>query len=79
MVPQERVLRMIFNTTGGSRWTVNINNPRTNLNSEMVRNAMEGVIAANVFRTNAGELGGINRAFLITSDITDFEVTDQDQ
>jgi uncharacterized protein with ACT and thioredoxin-like domain len=51
-----QTLQMRFRTQGGSIVTLNLNNPRDNLTAAEVQNAMDQIIAKNVFLTGSGAL-----------------------
>ena len=57
---------MVFNTTTGSRRTMRINNPNTDMPTEDIRDAIDQMIANDIFDPQRGGLESLNRVELTT-------------
>lgn len=56
MATTTKVLRMVFRNQSGGNVTMNLNNPRADLTAADIEQAMDLVIARNVFTSAGGDL-----------------------
>ena len=68
-----KVLELKFDAENGKTMTFSINEPKTELTPSEIREAMESIIAANVFHLNGFSLTAINQARLIERNVSDIE------
>ena len=66
------VLQMVFRTAGGSRKTISIEDPKTDLTDEQVQSAMSAIMAKNIFSTGTGDLVEALEARKVTTTVTEF-------
>ncbi|KUK10442.1 MAG: Uncharacterized protein XD50_1309 [Clostridia bacterium 41_269] len=67
-------LQLTFRTAGGSRRTISIEDPKTNLTDVEVQAAMDTIIAKNIFGTSDGDLVGVVSAQIVTTEVQEFNV-----
>lgn len=60
-----QVLEMKFNTANGKIFTISLNNPKPNLTASDISNAMEVIIAQDVFHNEGNGLVSIKSARII--------------
>ena len=66
-----QVLEMQFETLGGKKLTISVDEPRTNLTALEVETGMQALIASNVFEVNGFGLGNAFSARLIERNVSD--------
>lgn len=66
-----QVLEMQFETLGGKKLTISVDEPRTNLTALEVETGMQALIASNVFEVNGFGLGNVFSARLIERNVSD--------
>lgn len=66
-----KVLELKFDVENGKSMTFSINEPNTELTPSEIREAMESIIAADVFHLNGFSLVAINQARIIERNVTD--------
>ncbi|WP_141432381.1 DUF2922 domain-containing protein [Bacillus sp. 03113] len=67
-------LDLQFITENGKTTTISIENPIEPVNTAVVKQAMDQMIAANIFATNNGNLTAVKGAKLIDRTVTDYEL-----
>ncbi|MBB5148585.1 MULTISPECIES: DUF2922 domain-containing protein [Ureibacillus] len=65
------VLEMKFEAANGKILTLSLNDPKPNLTSTDVSNAMQMIINQDVFHLDGAPLAGVKQARLIDKTITD--------
>lgn len=55
-ITNQKVLRMVFTTTGGKAFTITLPQPKTALTLAQVEAAMDLILAKNIFATSSGDL-----------------------
>ena len=66
-----QVLEMQFETLGGKKLTISVDEPRTNLTALEVETGMQALIVSNVFEVNGFGLGNAFSARLIERNVSD--------
>ncbi len=67
-------LEMIFQTSTGRRSTIRVPDPGDTLTATDVQNAMNGIIAKNVFHVDGASYTGILGARIVTRDVSELQV-----
>lgn len=67
-------LEMEFLDNLGKKFVLSIDNPRADLSPQEVKTAMEGILAHNVFQSQAGDLSLINDARVVTTRVDKLEI-----
>lgn len=62
----EVTLQLVFLNEGGSRVTLSVPNPREELSASVLEDAMDAIIAADVFISPGGGLANKVRASLVS-------------
>lgn len=65
-----RVLEMKFEAANGKVFTLSLNDPKPNLTSSEISNAMQSIINHDVFHVEGASLSSIKQARLIDKTIT---------
>lgn len=65
-------LQLIFRTAEGSRKTISVEDPKTDLTDAQVQSAMETIVAKNIFSTSGGDLVEPLEARKVTTTIDEF-------
>ena len=66
----KKVLRMQFETEGGSKSLVTVSDPKANLSEETIKAAMLTLIEKNIFKTKDGSLASpFNAKIVETSEV----------
>lgn len=68
-------LQLIFRTSTGSRKTISVEDPKTDLTNAQVQSAMNTIVAKNVFQTVDGDLVAAIDARRVTTEIDDFAIS----
>ncbi|MFD1204327.1 MULTISPECIES: DUF2922 domain-containing protein [Sporosarcina] len=66
-----KTLQLHFNTAAGKQTTLSVDNPRGDLTSEEVEDAMQLIIDANVFEVDGSPLATLKSARLIERNVTE--------
>jgi hypothetical protein len=66
-----QVLEMQFETSGGKKLTISVDEPRTNLTTLEVETGMQALITSNVFEVNGFGLANALSARLIERNVSD--------
>lgn len=66
-----RRLELIFQNASGRRFTLVVQDPRTDLTSGEVQSAMELILSRNIFASSGGDLVGIEGARVVSQEITE--------
>ena len=66
-----QLLEMQFETSGGKKLTISVDEPRANLTTLDVETGMQALIASNVFEVNGFGLANASSARLIERNVTD--------
>ncbi|HSO58451.1 MAG TPA: DUF2922 domain-containing protein [Paenisporosarcina sp.] len=66
-----QVLEMQFETSGGKKLTISVDEPRANLTALEVETGMQAIIASSVFEVNGFELASAFSARLIERNVSD--------
>lgn len=66
-----QVLEMQFETSGGKKLTISVDEPRTNLTALEVETGMQALIASDVFEVNGFGLSSTFSARLIERNVSD--------
>ncbi|HHW06835.1 MAG TPA: DUF2922 domain-containing protein [Clostridia bacterium] len=64
-------LEMSFRNAEGRRVTLSVLNPREDLSTQEVRDAMEAIVAHNVFTSNGGDLVEVIGARLVSREVVE--------
>jgi len=67
-------LEMVFRDAVGKTMKITVDNADDNLTGETVKNAMETIIAKNVFATEGGDLVAIDGARIVDTNIQELDV-----
>jgi hypothetical protein len=59
-------LQMVFRTAGGRRATLSLDDPLETLDATTVQNAMETIVAKNIFTSSTGDLVGVIEARIVS-------------
>ena len=68
-------LQMTFTNEANKKVSLTINDPRVDLTEVEVKNAMNEVIAQNVFTSSFGDLVAISGARIIDREVTELDLT----
>lgn len=52
----KKVLEMVFRTVGGKEILINLSDPKDDITTQQVVQAMETIISKNIFATSSGDL-----------------------
>lgn len=66
-----QVLEMQFETSGGKKLTISVDEPRANLTAQEVETGMQALIASSVFEVNGFGLTSAFSARLIERNVSD--------
>lgn len=66
-----KVIRLVFNTSGGSTFAVTIPQPQATIGASEARSVADAVVAANIFVTSSGELTGVRDIKIIDTTTED--------
>ncbi|MFJ7679009.1 DUF2922 domain-containing protein [Peribacillus sp. NPDC097198] len=69
-----KVLEMIFVTEEGKSSTISVDNPKEPVDVNQVKQAMQQIIAQNVFITSSGDFVSIKGARVVERNVEDVEV-----
>ncbi len=69
-MPTYQELKMVFETEGGKKHTISLNNPKDTLTRVQVEEAMSTVIEKDVIMTNSGGLIDIVEAYILDKEKT---------
>ncbi len=69
-----RRLELQFINEAGTRATIGLADPREDLTDEEVRDAMELILAENVFTSARGDLTAIAGARIVTREVAEFDL-----
>ncbi|MCG0277658.1 MAG: DUF2922 domain-containing protein [Thermanaeromonas sp.] len=67
-----RRLELIFQNASGRRFTLVLQDPRTDLTSGEVQAVMELILGRNIFTSSGGDLVGIAGARLVSQEVKEF-------
>ncbi|MBU8878722.1 DUF2922 domain-containing protein [Bacillus sp. FJAT-29790] len=67
-------LELTFLTETGKLSQLSIENPKEPINPTAVKQAMEEIVAANVFQTNNGSFAAAKGARVIDRNVTEYEL-----
>lgn len=67
-------LQLVFQTAGGSRRTISIEDPKEDLTDAQVQEAMDAILSRNIFTTADGDFVSILGARKVTTEISEFNV-----
>ncbi|MCQ1528577.1 DUF2922 domain-containing protein [Lutispora saccharofermentans] len=67
-------LEMVFKDAAGKTMKISVDNADDNLTPETVKTAMEGIIAKDVFATEAGGLAAIHGARIVDTTIQEMDM-----
>lgn len=70
-----KTLELIFGTNMGRQATITVNNPKEPVDEAAVKEAMEQIVAVNVFQTASGEFTEMKGARLVDRTVTEFELS----
>ncbi len=69
-----KYLRMVFKTDQDRKVSLRVSVPRDDLDAMEVKSVMDLVISKNIIRSSAGDLIGIDSAYLVETSTTELEV-----
>ncbi|MDM5211030.1 DUF2922 domain-containing protein [Peribacillus sp. NJ4] len=69
-----KVLEMIFVTKEGQSATISVDNPKEPVSVNTVKQAMEKVIAGNVFVTSSGDFVDLKAARVVERNVEEVEL-----
>ncbi|MFJ7679017.1 DUF2922 domain-containing protein [Peribacillus sp. NPDC097206] len=69
-----KALEMIFVTEEGKSSTISVDNPKEPVDVNQVKQAMQQIIAQNVFITSSGDFVSIKGARVVERNVEDVEV-----
>lgn len=67
-----KFIRMVFRDNGGSNFTLRIPDPKDNLTEQEILNAMDTIIAQNIFQGRTGDLVEKVDARIVETSISDY-------
>lgn len=67
-------LEMIFGDSAQRNFVVRVNNPRNDLTETEIKQRMQVILNANVFRSTYGPLTALLGARLVTREVTDYDL-----
>jgi len=70
----EKYLRMVFTTDQDKKVSIRVGVPRDDLDALEVKTVMDLIVAKNIVHSSAGNLIGIDSAYLVETATTDLEV-----
>ncbi|WP_033828763.1 DUF2922 domain-containing protein [Bacillus andreraoultii] len=71
----DKNLELIFLTTDGKTVRITVNDPRSDLNEETIKNVMETIIGLDVFQsTNGASLASIKEAKIVEQSVQVFDL-----
>ena len=68
------VLQLIFNVEDGSTLTVNVEDPREDIETDEVQQSMLDILRLDILRKNELKLIGLKNARIVRTEITDIPV-----
>ena len=68
---ETKTLQMTFLNAGGGKVTINVADPKDDLDESTVENAMADIVLQNVITTKGGDLIGAVSARVITRQVVD--------
>ncbi|WP_028308101.1 DUF2922 domain-containing protein [Desulfitibacter alkalitolerans] len=71
-----RRLELQFFNEAGTRATIGLDDPKEDLTDVEVRNAMESILAEDVFTSPRGDLVAIAGARIVAREVTEFSVAE---
>lgn len=69
-------LELIFADSAQRNFVVRVNNPRADVTETEIKQRMDRILAANVFRSNYGALVASLGARLVTREVTEYDLQD---
>ncbi len=69
-----KYLRMVFKTDQDRKVSLRVSVPRDDLDAMEVKSVMDLVISKNIIKSSAGDLIGIDSAYLVETSTTELEV-----
>ena len=69
-------LQMVFRTAGGRRVTLSLDDPLETLDATTVQNAMNTIVAKNIFTSSTGDLVGVIEARIVSRETVQLFKTD---
>lgn len=67
-------LQMIFKNSNNSNVTITVDNPRDDIDSIEVQDAMNSIVEKGVFESKTGKVVAISSAKIITTEVTELDV-----
>lgn len=74
MEEAKKVLQMTFATTGGGTIRISVGDTADDLTPTKINEAMDAIVAANVFEAKTGEIMGKAKARYVTQEIENVEM-----
>ena len=71
---ENKKLVMIFKNSADKKVTISIEDPRDDLTEEEIKNAMDTIVAKNVFKKNDYALVEAVEAQIVTTQTTDYDL-----
>ncbi|MBU5337264.1 DUF2922 domain-containing protein [Intestinibacter bartlettii] len=71
---ENKKLVMIFKNSAGKKVTISIEDPKDDLTEEQIKNAMDTIVAKNVFKKNDYALVEAVGAQIVTTQTTDYDL-----
>lgn len=71
---ENKKLVMIFKNSAGKKVTISIEDPKDDLTEEQIKNAMDTIVAKNVFKKNDYALVEAVEAQIVTTQTTDYDL-----
>lgn len=70
----DKYLRMVFKTDQDKKVSLRVGVPKEDLDAMEVKSVMDLIIAKNIISSSAGDLIGIDSAYLVETSTTELEV-----
>lgn len=71
---ENKKLVMIFKNSADKKVTISIEDPKDDLTEEQIKNAMDTIVAKNVFKKNDYALVEAVEAQIVTTQTTDYDL-----
>lgn len=66
-------LEMEFMDVGSKKFKIAIDEPKNGITPEEVKDAMEAIVASNIFTSTEGDLAGVAGAKIVTTTVNELE------
>ncbi len=70
-----RELQMIFKNDLGRNFRVSVDDVKDDVTPAEIKDCMDGIVAADIFKANGGGIAGIAGAKIVTTDVDEIELS----